>query len=151
MASIQSSAQEPNGIVREQPGIGVAAQGIVGDAMDLLKLQLAMFKAETRAQVKKLRAGAIALACSIGPMALGGLMLCFGLVHLLHWATVPAGAPLADPAAVPLWACYAIVAGACLLLLAKRTYVEDVAVVVADAEATVGELPGGNPEVFRTH
>jgi hypothetical protein len=28
------------------------------------------------------------------------------LVHLLHWATSPAGA---DPATLPLWACFGIV------------------------------------------
>ena len=33
-------------------------------------------------------------------------VLVFMFVHLLHWATMPTGA---DPASLPLWACYAIV------------------------------------------
>jgi len=47
------------------------------------------------------------------------------LVHLLHWLTAPA---MADPANIPLWGCYGIVAflclggGAALILAGKKKF-----------------------------
>ena len=115
MAGIPSTTENPNGVATGS-GLAATAQDMVGDAVELLKLQLAMFKAETLAALTRLRAGAICLACSIGPLVLGCVLLGFGLVHLLHWSTVPADSALADPATLPLWACYALVAGGCLLM-----------------------------------
>jgi len=96
-----------------EPGLASAVKGIIDDALALMHQQLAMLKAEIRSDLRKVLAGVIPLAAGITPLLLGGLMLCFTLVHLIHWATLPAGA---DPATIPLWASYAIVAAAFLLL-----------------------------------
>jgi hypothetical protein len=96
-----------------QPSIASLLRGILDDAMELMRQQFAMFKAELRSDFEQVRNAVIYLAAGIAPLLLGGLMLCFSLVHLIHWATAPAGT---DPATLPLWVCYLIVAGAFLIL-----------------------------------
>jgi len=98
-----------------EPSLAGTIKGIVDDALDLMKQQLAMLKAEMRADFRQLIGGLIPLACAVAPLLLGGLMLCFMLVHLIHWATVPANV-IADPAQIPLWGCYAIVSAAFFLV-----------------------------------
>jgi len=104
----------PNGVPSD-PTLTATLKGILDDAMELVRQQIAMVRAEIRADIRKVLGAVIPLACGIGPMALGGLMLCFTLVHLIHWLTTPAGQSL-DAANVPLWGCYAIVAGTFLLV-----------------------------------
>jgi hypothetical protein len=100
---------------RGEPGLATMAKGILDDALELLKQQFLMLKAEIRAEIRQLITSRIPLACGLAPLLFGGLMLCFFLVHLIHWATLPAGSN-ADPAAIPLWGAYLIVAAFCLLL-----------------------------------
>jgi hypothetical protein len=97
-----------------EPGLAATFKGVIDDALELMRQQFAMLKAEVRSDFRKLLAGIIPLACAIAPMLLGGLMTCFALVHLLHWATLPTNQTV-DPATLPLWACYAIVAAVFLL------------------------------------
>jgi hypothetical protein len=97
-----------------EPGLASTFKGILDDALELMKQQFAMLKAEIRSDFHKLLSGLIPLFIGIGPLVLGGLMLCFALVHLIHWASVPAGVT-ADVARIPLWGCYAIVAAVFLL------------------------------------
>lgn len=98
-----------------EPGLAATLKGVVDDALELMKQQMSMLKAEIRSDFHKVLAGLIPLACGIAPLLLGGLMLCFTLVHLIHWATLPAGSQ-ADAASIPLWASYAIVSAAFLLI-----------------------------------
>jgi hypothetical protein len=108
----------PNGTTesgRVEPGLAVTVKGIVDDAMELTRQQFAMLKAEVRSDLHKLISGLIPLACAVAPALVGGLMACFALVRLIHWATLPAGQTI-DPAWLPLWACYAVVGGGLLLL-----------------------------------
>src|SRR5438270_13502115 len=97
-----------------EPGVASTMKGIVDDALELMQQQFAMLKAEIRSDFRKIIAGIIPIASGIAPLLLGGLMVCLMLVHLLHWATLPQG-QVADPAAIPLWACYGIVGGVFLL------------------------------------
>jgi len=99
-----------------EPSVTALIKGVLDDALELIKQQLAMLKAELRSDFHKVASGLIPLAAGIAPLLLGGLMLCFTAVHLIHWLSTPAGAPNADPAYVPLWGCYAIVSGAFLLV-----------------------------------
>jgi len=98
-----------------EPGLAVTVKGIVDDALELTKQQFAMLKAEVRSDLHKLVTGLIPLFCAVAPALLGGLMACFALVRLIHWATLPAGQNV-DPAALPLWACYAVVSAGLLVL-----------------------------------
>lgn len=96
------------------PTITALLRGILDDALALIRQQFAMFKAELRADLNRVKNGVILLAAGVGPLALGGLMLCFMLVHLIHWATLPEGIETA--ATIPLWGCYGIVAGLFLII-----------------------------------
>jgi Putative Actinobacterial Holin-X, holin superfamily III len=97
----------------DEAGFATTFKGVIDDALELMKQQFIILQVELRSDFRKFLTGLIPLASGIVPLLLGGLMLCFTLVHLIHWATLPAGA---DPATIPLWASYAIVAAGFLLL-----------------------------------
>jgi hypothetical protein len=65
-----------------------------------------LIKEECLADWRKTKEAGLLLGMSLVPLAGGGMLMAFMLVHLLHWASLPAGA---DPASLPLWACYLIV------------------------------------------
>ncbi|MBM4071294.1 MAG: phage holin family protein [Planctomycetes bacterium] len=75
--------------------------GIVGDVQDLIKQQLALFKRELQEDIRKTKEGMLSLVIGGAVLAVGGMLLCLMLVHLLHWAWP----------ALPLWNCFAIVGG----------------------------------------
>lgn len=100
---------------RAEPSLTATVRGILDDALELVKQQLAMFKAEIRADIRQMLSGVTFIASGVAPLLLGMLLLCFALVHFLHWVTTPAGLSI-DAATLPLWACYAAVAGAFLLI-----------------------------------
>lgn len=81
-------------------------KGIVSDAQDLIRQQLALFRAEIRDDFRKTVGILIAIVGGAFLVAIGGALLCFMLVHLL--------ASLAP--ALPMWACFGIV-GACVTLV----------------------------------
>ena len=73
--------------------------GIVNDAQELIKQQLALFRRELEDGVRRAKLAVVFLAVGAGIFGLGGILLCFTLVHLLSWAARE----------LPLWACYCIV------------------------------------------
>jgi hypothetical protein len=88
-------------------------KGIVDDAQELFRQQVALVRAEIRSDLQQTKQAAFTFAAGVLPVVLGVVLLCFMFVHLLHWATSPTGA---DPATIPLWGCYGIVSGAFLLI-----------------------------------
>ena|SRR5581483_8660827 len=104
MASEFSTASEP--------GITSLVKGIINDIEELIKEQFQFARTEIRADLKKTGAASGLLAAGLALAGLGVLVLAFMLVHLLHWLTSP---PAADPAGLPLWACFAIIGGLFLL------------------------------------
>jgi Putative Actinobacterial Holin-X, holin superfamily III len=97
--------------------------GILGDFLDLARQEVALLKAEVIADWRKTKESGLMLWLGLVPALSGTILLAFMFVHLLHWSTMPAGA---DPAGLPLWACFGIVGGvlACasapLLILGMR-------------------------------
>src|SRR5262249_35976332 len=91
-----------------EPGITDLVKGIVSDLGDLIKQQIQFAKAEIKTDLRKTGEASLLLIAGVGTACLGFVLLIVMLVHLLHWLTSPAGA---DPAGLPLWACYAIVGG----------------------------------------
>jgi uncharacterized membrane protein YbhN (UPF0104 family) len=83
------------------------AGGIVTDAQTLFKQELALARRELADALHRAKEAAISLALGIGIAALGGLLLVFMLVYLLHWLSSDR---------LPLWSCFAIV-GAALVIL----------------------------------
>lgn len=86
-----------------------ALKGVLDDFQKLLQQQLTLFRAEVRADWHKTKSAVWPLVVGIGFLVIGAPVLCFMLAHLLHWLTSPAGA---DPARLPLWACFGLVGGA---------------------------------------
>jgi hypothetical protein len=91
-----------------EPSMASLVGGIVHDVQALMKQELALAKREVTEELNKAKEVVILLGISIGSATLGGLLLIFMLVYLLHTASSER---------LPLWGCYGIV-GAALILLA---------------------------------
>src|SRR5262245_53651759 len=85
------------------PGASITALvgGIINDAQELIEQQLALFRSEIKAEVRKAQEAAIILAIGVGILLIGVLILELMLPLLLNWLWP----------AVALWACFAIVGG----------------------------------------
>jgi len=81
--------------------------GIVTDAQELVKQQLALVRAELKADFRRTVRAAAMLACGAVAALPAVILLCFTVVYLLH-----------EPAGLPLWASFLIVGGALAVLSA---------------------------------
>jgi len=94
----------------QEPGSDVSltstVAGIIGDFQELVKQQLALFKAEVAADFRKTREASATLAAGVVALLFGSGLLCLMVVYLLGWL-VPT---------MPLWVCYLIVGGAIFVL-----------------------------------
>jgi hypothetical protein len=108
--------------------------GIVGDAQDLMRQQLALFRAEIKDDFRKTVAILITIASGGFLVAVGGALLCFMLVHLLNSLA---------PDSLPLWACFGIV-GAGVALVGGI-----VAYVAISRFKTFNPLPDESVEAFK--
>jgi len=88
--------------------------GIVGDVQDLIKQQLELTRTEIEADFRKTREAASFLAFGMGVFLFGCFAFCLMAAHLIHFLSTPAG--FQDPATVPLWGCYGIVAAVLLVV-----------------------------------
>jgi len=92
--------------------------GILNDAQELMKQQLALVRREIQDDIRKTKEGVVSLALGAGAAALAGILLCLTAVYLLNWAFPE----------LPLWGCYAIVTGivtalsGALLLAGKKRF-----------------------------
>jgi len=99
-----------------EPSLTTLVTGIINDAQELMKQQLALFRHEFHDDLRKTREVALSWALALGIAFCGGIMLSLMLVHLLFWA-VPA---------VPLWGWFGIVGavlvggGVVLFLVGKK-------------------------------
>lgn len=75
--------------------------GIISDAQELMKQQLALFRHEVQEDIRKTKEATIALMGGVAIAAVGAFLLCFMLVYLLEYL-VPS---------LPLWGCFGIVGG----------------------------------------
>jgi Putative Actinobacterial Holin-X, holin superfamily III len=96
-----------------EPTTTTLVGGIIEDVQDLVKQQLQLTRQEIVADFRKAKEATCFYAAGLGIAFLGGIVLCFALSHVLHWAASP---PATDPAWLPLWACHAIV-GSVLAIL----------------------------------
>lgn len=103
---------------REQdPSIASLLSGIVGDAQELVRQEIALARQEVREEISNAKGAAMALAIASAVLAVGGLLLVLtlaqGLADLLDW---------------PMWAGYGIVgaimavAGYLLLSSAQKRF-----------------------------
>jgi len=105
-----------------QPSMASLVGGIVNDAQQLIRQEVALARREIQDELNKIKTAAVSVGAGIGVGLLGGLMLCLMLVHLLHWATGFRGENV-DPAAIPLWGCYGIVGALFLVISVLLFYI----------------------------
>jgi hypothetical protein len=87
--------------------------GILGDLQNLVEQQFQLTRREIEAELHQRAAAAKIVGLGIGVFFLDAIVLCLTVAHLLHWLASPPGT---DPAWLPLWGCYAIVAAVLVLI-----------------------------------
>jgi hypothetical protein len=88
-----------------EPSLAQLVSELVNDAKQLLRQELALAKHEIHEEVRKTKVALVSLGVGIGIAAIGGLLLIVMVVHLLNALT-----------ALPLWTCYGIVGGICVIV-----------------------------------
>jgi len=96
----------------EQQSLTGIVAGIVHDFETLFTQQMEMVRAEVRSDWDKTKQAIWPIAVSTVLLVVGGTMLSFMLVYLLHWATTPG---VEDMARVPLWGCYGLIGAGFLI------------------------------------
>lgn len=84
---------------------GSVVADILRDIQELFGQQLAMFRAEIQEDLQRTKQAAFTMALGVALGLVGGGLVAFMLIHLLHWA-VPD---------LPLWAAHGLVALALLV------------------------------------
>jgi hypothetical protein len=84
-----------------EPSVTSLVTGVLNDAQELFKQQLALFRSELRQDLTRTRDAVLSLAIGAGILMVGGLLLCFAIVYFLNWAFP----------SLPLWGSFAIVGG----------------------------------------
>jgi uncharacterized membrane protein YqjE len=74
--------------------------GIISDAQELVRQQLAMFRTELKEDVRRTKQALVALVVGLALVSVGAALLCFMAVYGLEAAFE-----------LPLWACFGIVGG----------------------------------------
>ena len=109
-----------------EPSVTSLVGGIVSDFQDLIKQQLRLTRQEIEADLRKTKETVSLLAVGAILCLLGAFTSCLMLAHLIHWLATPATAVAVDPATLPLWGCFGLVAaalwlaGGYMLLSAKK-------------------------------
>jgi Putative Actinobacterial Holin-X, holin superfamily III len=120
-------------VYTREPTLAQLLIGLMHDAQQLLRQEVALAKHEIRVELRKILGAGISLGLGIGIAAIGGLLLILMLVHLLHALT-----------ALPLWVCYGIVGGLCaaggiVLLVLGKQKLADVHLAPQETVATMRE------------
>jgi hypothetical protein len=120
------------------PSLTSLVSGIVNDAQQLIRQELALARSEVKEEWNKTKAAAASFcaAAALGTMSL--VLLSLTLVHLLH--------RLANETAerFPLWACYGIIGGlfgfvALILFYAGKNKAEQINMVPRQTAETMKE------------
>jgi hypothetical protein len=116
-----------------EPTLTQLVSGLVSDTKQLLRQELVLAKYEIQEEVRKTKTALACLGAGIGIAAIGGLLFVVMLVHLLSALTE-----------WPLWICYGIVAGSCViagtaLLYGGKKQMSDIAVVPPQTVETMKE------------
>jgi len=81
--------------------------GILGDLQHLVEQQFQLTRREIEDEIRKRARAAAVFALGAALLFVGAIVACLGLVHLLHFVSLPRAA---EPAEFPLWACHGVVA-----------------------------------------
>ena len=116
-----------------EPTLMQLMSGLVSDTKVLLRQEMALAKHEIQEELRKTKTALVCLGAGIGIAAIGGLLFIVMLVHLLSALTE-----------WPLWICYGIVAGICILsgaalLYGSKKQMSDIEVVPSQTIETMKE------------
>jgi Flp pilus assembly protein TadB len=114
-----------------EPSMVSLAHGILNDAQELFRQQLALFKAELREDLRKTREAALSLSFGICLAFFGVLLLLFACAYLLNWAGLPVWAGFGVVGGI------ALVIGLVLLVVGKKRL------------ASINPLPGQSVQALR--
>jgi len=81
--------------------------GIVEDAQQLMRQELALARREIQEELNKAKAAAASFALGAAVLFFGGLLLCFMLAYLITWVAQDW---------IPLWSSFAICGGSLTIL-----------------------------------
>jgi uncharacterized membrane protein YqjE len=95
-----------------EPSVTKLVSGILSDAQDLFKQQMALLRSEVQEDFQKTKEAGIALTGGLVLALLGSIFLCLTLVHLLSWAFPN----------LPLWVCHGLVGAPLAILGAVLIY-----------------------------
>jgi hypothetical protein len=113
--------------------------GIIGDAQQLIRQEVALARREVREEINKAKIAAMSFAAGAAVAFSGAMLLCFMFVYLFWWLTNGL-----QPPGFPLWAWFGIVGIVLLgagggLLLAARNKVSEIHVVPPRTAQTMRE------------
>jgi hypothetical protein len=88
-----------------EPSVAALVGGIVHDVQDLVRQEMRLLRQEIEADLRKTKEAVSILAVGGALCLVSVFSISLTVAHLIHWMGAPASL---DPAALPLWACYAI-------------------------------------------
>jgi len=97
----------------EEASMTSLLRGIINDIGDLIRQEMRFARTEMKSDVRKATRAATVLTIGVGTACLGLVLVALMFVYLIHTLSAPAGY---DPAGIPLWGCYGIVAAVLLVV-----------------------------------
>jgi|SRR5947209_2695471 len=89
------------------PSLTSLVSGIVNDAQQLIRQEIALARSEVKQELNKTKAAAASFAGAAAVGVLSAVLLSFMLVYLLNWVTNNV---------LPVWACFGIIGGVYVLV-----------------------------------
>jgi hypothetical protein len=105
----------------DEASMGSLLRGIINDVGDLIRQEIRFARTEIKSDASKAIRAALSLAIAAGVSCLGVILVALMLVYLVHWLSLPVGTN-PDPATIPLWGCFGIVAAVFLVVGAGLGY-----------------------------
>ncbi len=81
--------------------------GILDDLQQLVEQQFHLTRREIEVEFRLRASAAAVVGLGVAVLFLAAIVLCLTVSHLMHWLASSSGS---DPASLPLWGCYGIVA-----------------------------------------
>jgi riboflavin synthase alpha subunit len=97
----------PENRIQSPASVSTLVGGIIDDAQQLMRQEVALARREVREELNKAKAAATSLALGAAIAFFGAMMLCFMVVHLITWVSHDW---------IPLWGSFAIVGGSLTVL-----------------------------------
>jgi hypothetical protein len=116
LSNAPGSAPPQPGTLADQPSLTSLVGGIVGDVQQLVRQEINLARTEVKQEWEKAKMAAGSLMAGAIALAVGGVLLCFMIVYLIHSSGV-----------IPLWGSFGIVGGLLVLcgsVLASLGYVQ---------------------------